>query len=142
MPKFKKYRSEKLVNINTANYAVDWGGDCRSKFQKQVKVWLHPYWKMDICLEEMPVPGTRYSFDLVNLSKMIIVETNGIQHSQYNSFFHGKNRFNFHEQIVRDEAKREWSVANGFTLVEIEPTDLPLTREFFFKNYGIQLTPV
>ena len=139
MPKFKKWRSEKLVSINPQKYKIDWDGKSRSKFQSNVKKWFQQFWKMDICVEEMPMPGTRCKLDFANLSKKIIVEVNGAQHSEFSPFFHGKNRWNFHDQIVRDSAKREWAEANGFQLIEIELEDLPLTSNFIKSKFRIEL---
>lgn len=139
MPRFKTYRGERLINISTARYRAKWEGKTRSKFQTAVKAWLKPYWQWDICLEEMPVPGTRLKCDLVNLTRMVVLETSGQQHVEFNKHFHNNNRWLFHHQIVRDEAKREWAEANGFKFVEIYMEDLPLTKEFFLEKYQLKL---
>jgi hypothetical protein len=139
MPKFKKYNSPYYANINPSRYRVKWDGDTRSKFQTQVKRWMRPYWQYDVCLEEMPVVGTRLRCDLVNLTRKIIIETSGKQHNEYNKHFHQKSRQKFHEQIRRDEVKREWAKQNSFTFIEIFVEDMPLTEKFFFEKYGIEL---
>lgn len=135
----QRFRSQRLVNINIAKYKVVWDGDCRSKFQKQVKQWLQSYWQDDICVEEFPVPGTKLRCDLVNLTKKIIVETSGLQHVNFTPYFHPKGRFDWHGQIVRDDHKREWAETNGYIFVEIYPEDMPLNKEFFKKNYSIEI---
>jgi hypothetical protein len=139
MPRFKAYRSERLINVAPARYKVDWDAKTRSKFQSSVKSWMRQFWQFDVCLEEMPVPGTRLKCDLVNLTRMVIIEASGQQHVEFNKHFHNNNRWAFHHQIVRDEAKREWAESNGFVFVEIYPDDMPLTKEFFSERYGLVL---
>ena len=136
---FKKINSQKPVNITVQKYLVKWEGKCRSKFQLSVKQWLKPYWQWDICLEELLVPGSRMTCDLVNLTKRIIVEVSGEQHQNFNPHFHNNCRHQWVGQIRRDAAKEEWAVQNGFQFVEIFPDDLPLSEKFFKDKYDIEL---
>jgi len=139
MPRVKKFRSDRLVLVKTGPYRVKWDGECRSKFQANVKKWLEPYWHNHLCVEEWPIPGTRLRIDLVNLTLKVIVETSGAQHVKFTPYFHTDNRFNWHGQIKRDEHKREWAEANGFKFVEIYDEDMPLTKQFFKEKYDIDL---
>ncbi len=136
---FKKVNSQKSCNVNIIKYMVNWNGKCRSKFQFQVKQWLKPYWANHVCLEEMLVPGSRMTFDLVNISKRVIVETSGSQHEDFCPHFHNNSRAAWLAQLSRDRMKREWAEQNDFILVEIFPKDLPLTPDFFKKNYDLDL---
>lgn len=133
MPHFKRFNSNRTQFINPSKYLVNWTGKTRSKFQTAVKEWFRPFWEKHLCLEEMPVPGTRMKCDLVNLTKKIIVETSGAQHLEYNEHFHQGNRWNFLKQFKRDEDKRTWAEQNGFIFIEIYPEDMPLTKEFFLR---------
>ena len=136
---FQKLKTQKTVNVNISKYLINWEGDCRSKFQKNVKLWLKPYWKHDICLEELLIPGSRMTCDLVNLSKKIVLEVSGDQHLDFNPYFHNNCRMQWHAQILRDANKQTWSEQNGFTFVEIYPEDLPLSAKFFKDKYDIDL---
>lgn len=137
--KLKKLRSNAEVNINIAKYRVKWDAKCRSKFQFDLKQWFRKYWQSHICLEEFRIPGCLLKVDLINLNKRIMVEMNGVQHEGFNKHFHRNNRCNFLSQMTRDQLKREWAAANGFTIVEIEPKDLPLTLEFFREKYDLEI---
>lgn len=132
--KFKRLNSQRTVNVNVAKYAIKWDGKSASKFQKGVKDFLRPYWQSYICLEEFPVPGSRLRCDLINLSLKIMVEVNGQQHEEFNPFFHNESRLSYLGQIKRDVAKITWGEQNGFKYIEIQPKDLPLTKEFFNKQ--------
>jgi hypothetical protein len=120
-------------------YLIDWDGTTRSKFQSGVKAYLRPYWENYVCYEEMPVVGTRMTFDLVNMSKRLVIEVQGAQHSKANKFFHGKTGHKFLEQLDRDRQKVEWCKLNDFQLIEIYPENLPLTLDFFRTVYSISI---
>ncbi len=137
--KVTRIGSNKNAELNISKYRIDWKKKCRSKFQDNVKAWLKEYWWTHVCMEEVRLPGTRMRFDLINVTKRIVVEINGAQHDKYNKHFHRSSRVNFHDQIVRDQLKREWAEANNFKFVEIYPEDLPLTVEFFKEKFNINL---
>ena len=138
--RFKKLGSTKLGIVKSPEkLRVKWNAPCRSKFQKAVKQFLEKYWFHHQVFEELPIPGTALRCDLVNLTKRIIVESNGIQHDRYNKFFHRGSVDVFLEQIQRDEKKRMWAEHNGFRLIEIYESDLPLTAEFFKKQFDLTL---
>lgn len=123
----------------TAPYKVDWTARQGSRFSKDVLDFLHAYWKHDVVLSEWPVVGTRMRYDFVNLTRKIIIESDGVQHGSYNPHFHNGIRDKFKDQIKRDLEKEDIARVNGFTLVRIMPSDLPLTREFFKTKFNITL---
>jgi len=134
--------SGKLVNVPTTPYQVDWDGKQGSKFSKDVLDFLRPYWKNDKgVLAEWPVAGSRMRYDFVNLSRKIIIESDGVQHDRPNTFHHGKvyTETNYLAQIKRDLDKDTIAEKNGFILVRIKPSDLPLTKEWFKEKYNIDL---
>lgn len=137
--KVKKLNSNYEVSISVPKYRLSWDKPCRSKFQFDVKQWLKKYWLNHVCLEEFRIPGSRLMCDMVNLTKRAVIETNGVQHDEFNTHFHKGSRANFLSQIKRDESKRVWAEANDFVMIEIVPTDLPLTVDFFKEKYGFSI---
>lgn len=118
-------------------YLVDWNGGTRSKGQTALKRFLYRYWSGDIVCEEFPVVGSKMTFDLINFSKKIIIEHQGIQHQKFVKHFHGSRVGKFLGQIKRDMKKHEWAELNGFSLVETYSED-DFTYEFFLDR-GIEL---
>ncbi len=137
--KLKSVRSDHEVSVNVARYMIDWDAKCRSKYQWEIKQWLRQYWHHHICLEEFLLPGSRLRCDFVNLTRKAIIEMNGVQHDKYNKHFHRGSRLNFMSQVTRDQIKRDWANANGFVLIEIQPSDLPLTTTFFKEKYNLEI---
>jgi len=87
-------------------------------------------------MEEMPLVGTLMKFDLVNISKKIVCEVMGSQHTKFNKHFHGtKNKFL--GQVKRDLKKHEWCELNDFRLVEVY-SEKELTYSFFLEQ-GVEL---
>jgi len=137
--KLKKLNSNQEANINIAKYRIKWDAKCRSNFQYDVKQWFRRYWQNHVCLEEFTIPGSRLKVDLVNLNKRFLVEIDGLQHTNYNKHFHKGNRSAWLDQMRRDSYKRNWAEDNGFTLLIVEPQDLPLTLDFFRTKYEVEI---
>ncbi len=136
--KFKTL-SGKIKTINITRHIASLDKKSRSKFQYNVKqFFLENGWSKHLVCEELPVAGTRMTIDLINLSKKIAVEVHGSQHSKMNKFFH-RNVFDFQDQMIRDDQKREYLELNGFKLVEIWEKDMPLTKESVKEKFGIIL---
>ena len=131
--------SGRIKDIRTTPYLVDWHADQGSEFSSEVLDFLFPFWKKDVILSEWPVAGTRMRYDYVNLSKKIIIETDGEQHSQYSPYFHNNSRAKYLAQIKRDVLKDKIAELNGFKMVRINPSDLPITKEFFKRQFDITL---
>lgn len=129
----------KLKDIPVHKHLIDWSGDSLSHFQEDVKDFMYPYWKHDVVCEELPVAGTKMRLDIINLTRRIIIEVNGIAHLDPQSHFHNGSRINWLNQVKRDMAKHRWAEINGYKLVEIEPEDMPLTKSFFKERYDIDL---
>ena len=128
-----------VQNVNVSDYLINWNKNSLSIFQKDVKTFLKRYWKNQIILEEMPVPGSRMRVDFVNLTLRIAIEVNGAQHVSFNKHMHGGDSDKYREQIARDLKKMQWCQKNNLKFVEIYPDDMPLTKEWFSKNYSIIL---
>ena len=117
------------------NYLIDWEKPSRSKVQKKVKDLLYPHWRFDIVYEEMPLVGSRMTFDFYNANKQIALEVDGNQHYSYNKFFHAGNRQNFFKQIHRDDQKEVFCEKNGITLIRIFENEK--INEELFKKIGL-----
>jgi len=128
-------RERKLKN--PARYRVDWCGSTRSKGQTALKKFLYPYWKDRIILEEMPLVGSKMTFDIVNITDKLIIEHQGEQHQKFIKHFHGTRVSKFLGQIKRDMKKHEWAELNGFSLLETY-SEKDFTYDFFLSK-GIEL---
>jgi hypothetical protein len=64
-----------------------------------------------------------FDFHLPNLN--IVVEVQGVQHTEFNPHFHGTAE-NFKAQKHRDRMKMEWCHINDMALVCINHTEIPI----------------
>ena len=132
--------SGRLISKNVNKYKIKWSKPSRSKLQFNVKQFLKPYWKYQVCFEEFPVYGTRMSVDLVNFTKKIAIEVNGPQHKEFNKFFHGNSKAKYLDSIRRDWKKTEWLEKNGFKLIEIEHDEVEgLSVDFIKNKFGVSI---
>lgn len=130
-------------DISYIPYLIDWDPAREvSAPQGRVKAFLRPYWQNDCVLEEAKlIPDRkRLRFDLINLSKQIVVEVSPEQHSAFNPFFHGSVA-GFRASLKRDLSKSQWAELNGFTFCELVSEDLaqPLTAKLFAERFGLIL---
>ena len=116
---------------------IDWDSDCKSGIQKDVKNQVKPYWFADVVFEEFPVAGTRLSLDFYNANKKVAIEVQGKQHTRHVPFFHGQNKYNFVNQLRRDQDKASFCELNNITLIEIYEEDE--LNEKFFISKGVTL---
>lgn len=133
-----KVNNNKFVTVNVAPYVINWDAKAPSAGAQQVKEFIKKHCKTNIWLEEFRIPKTLLRADFVNLTHKFVIEFNGRQHSQYVKHFH-RSRAGYLESIKRDVQKIEEWERNGFAVVEIEKSDLPLTKEWFSDNYKIWL---
>jgi len=119
--------------VNYQKYRINWDIEGRSKFQKRTKDFLRPFWEKYIICEEFPLPGTRLTFDFFNINKLIAIEVQGQQHLKYIPYFH-QNKNNFINQMERDAQKTKFCQINNIQLIEIYPSDEPLTVNFFSEK--------
>lgn len=121
---------------NLRKYLVNWDASSRSKFQATVKKFIKKYWDQDVVFEEFPLVGSRLSLDFYNANKKIAIEVQGQQHVKYVEFFHG-NRFNYLEQLKRDEKKETFCSLNKIKLVTIYQNDI--IDKHLFESQGVIL---
>tara|TARA_Y100000592_G_scaffold74430_1_gene116053 strand:- start:1143 stop:1553 length:411 start_codon:yes stop_codon:yes gene_type:complete len=135
--KFKTLIGRTRSITNAKKYRIDWSGPSKSKIQRRVKLFLEEYWHNHIVFEEFPVAGTKLSLDFYNANKKVAIEVQGKQHVKHVPFFHGKNKYNFVNQLRRDQDKATFCEINGITLVEIYEED-ELNKKFFTSK-GVAL---
>lgn len=90
----------------------------KSKLQKIVGEYLQQNYPRAGTLEEFSIPGSRMHCDYFIPSYGLVIEINGIQHYEKNSFFH-KEQGAFAKQVNRDIVKQLWAEKNGFIFIEI-----------------------
>lgn len=134
---FLDLKGRPKVLKNARRYYVDWNSGTRSKGQTALKKFLYPYWNGKIIFEEMPVVGSKMTFDIVNVTDKLIIEHQGEQHQKYIKHFHGSRVSKFLGQIKRDMKKHEWAKINGFTLLETY-SEKDFTYDFFLER-GVEL---
>lgn len=128
----------KSIYKNCSKYRINWTKKERSKFQTDVKLFLFPFLESHIVFSEFPVFGSRMKIDIFDATTKVAYEINGKQHNAYVPFF-AKNRSGYLKQIKRDCKKAKWCEDNGILLVEIFPSDMPVTKQWFIDTYGIYL---
>ncbi len=130
----------RLKDIPVSQYRVDWMADQGSQFSSEVLDFFEPYWRHDFVVAELPVAGRdQMRYDFVNLTKHVILETDGIAHYDPKSHFHGGSKAKWLAQIKRDELKNQMARRNGLTMIRIQPDNLPLTKEWVEETFGITL---
>ena len=78
--------------------------------------------------------------DILNATNKIAIEVQGLQHEQFNKFFHKNSRTNYLEGIKRDYQKGRWLEQNNFKLVEIRQEEVDdLSVEFFMEKFQVLL---
>lgn len=71
-----------------------------------------------LLLEEFTIPGTKLSLDFYMPNNNLAFEYQGVQHGEFNEFFH-KDKAGFKKQIERDDRKKQWCDLNDIDLVVI-----------------------
>lgn len=82
-----------------------------------------------------PVTGGNFNLELdcYDSDLKLAVEYNGIQHYEYNKFFH-RNKEHFLNQKYRDELKKRMTKDNGITLIEVPYNVKPEKIEGYLRN--------
>lgn len=137
--KLPHYSSNKLVNVNLAEYVIDWERAV-SKPQKAVTDFVRPFWIADYVLSELRIPGSLFRLDIVNITKMIVIEVSPDSvHKNFNPFMH-KDRAGFLKKLKADQAKIKWIETAGFQYVELTDSDIKnLSSELFQTKFDIYL---
>lgn len=110
----------KIHSWNLSVYVSDNKRQLRSSLHLKARELLQEYYRADMILEELTVPGEHLFLDFFLPSKKMVVEVQGPQHYQYTPHFHGigpSGIKTFMEAKARDERKSEWCDINGFKLI-------------------------
>ena len=126
----------RATNKNVHSRLIDWNAKSKSKFQKEIKELLYPYWKNHVVYEEFPVYSTRLTLDLYNATKNIAIEAQGSQHTEFNPFFH-KSQHDLLHQYKNDILKRQFCELNKIELVEIFYEEKNKLSTAFLKEIGV-----
>ena len=136
--KVQKINSKLYVNISYNKYKIDWD-KAPSKGQQVLQKFLYPYWKTQIVLSEMRIPGSRLRCDIVNCNKKVIIEYSPKHHTEYTKHFH-KNVIGWLNALSRDNEKMKWAEKNNFQFIEIIESDLKkLSYDFFINEFNLYL---
>jgi hypothetical protein len=132
----------RLLDINgrprfkrVSNRFIDWNGESKSKFQRNIKLCLKPLWSHHVVYEEFPIYGSRYTLDFFNATAKIAIEGQGKQHTQFTKYFQ-KSEFDYLKQLKIDEAKRRFCELNDIELIEVFYEDLNKLSTKFMKDLG------
>lgn len=129
-----KTATGRFKDIPMHKYVIDWDGEQDSKESKRLAEFLRPYWKHDVVCSQVPVAGSRMSYDYVNVSKKIIIEHDGQQHDRLVLGFFHRTREDYKNQIKRDVLKDQLAELNGFKMVRTKPDDLDKLSPAWFKE--------
>jgi very-short-patch-repair endonuclease len=117
-----KLRNGQKVKINLTGNRLEAATFFRSKFQQSVADYLRQEYPQDLIFTEVHIPGEGFVLDFFIPSMALVVEAQGIQHTEHVRFFHPTIR-DFHNQQDRDSAKGEWCAINKFRLMEFHPNE-------------------
>lgn len=137
--KFPKLNSNSLVNVNLAEYKIDWDHKVSAP-QKAVVDFLKPFWISDLVLAELRIPGSLLRIDITNIDKKIMLEVSPKSvHQVFNLWIH-KDRAGFLKKLKADQQKIAWIEKAGFQFVELVDEDIKnLSRELFRDKFNIIL---
>ena len=106
-------------NWNVANYDVSKDDKRRrSDLHLRCRDILNQVFVLDTVCEEVPLPGTKLTFDFYLPQRQVAIECQGEQHYKYIPHFHG-SRMGFLNSRRRDMDKRDWCDINGISLIEL-----------------------
>lgn len=117
--KFKTLQGREVnINLTSSRYPIRSREASRSHGQYHLGRQLKSIYNSSVILEEFGIPGSRLSLDFFIPNRSLAFEFQGIQHDEFNPFFHN-SRKDFDSQKTRDSEKRQWCDLNKITLVEI-----------------------
>lgn len=113
-----KTLSGQLVNWKLSNRIPKLSERVGSKLHQRCRDLLYKVFPCTAILEEVRLPRSRLSFDFFLPSRLLALEVQGSQHSNYNGFYH-KNKLDFVKQLSRDSFKKQFCELNNIRLVEL-----------------------
>lgn len=118
----KEYR----LDTRRSSYPMRTEAASPSKIQFACAQLLRRKFPVSTILEEVTLPGHKLRLDFFIPDLKLVVEINGTQHTEFNTFFY-KTRRAFLDAQARDSSKAEICEMNNWTLITVEsPEDLSL----------------
>ncbi len=130
----KKLNSTREVLLNIAKYRINWDTDGSSKPERLFRDLIKPYWKNSIILFQVIIPGSLLRLDFLNVTKKLLVEIDGKQHSEFNKHFHNNSRANYLASIKRDLQKEKWAEDNNIKVLHLNEADLKVFSPQYIKE--------
>jgi hypothetical protein len=121
--------------LSEKKYSINWNANSLSLFQFNVKQFFKKYWWEDVVGEEVILPQTRLRVDLINFTKKVAVEVNGLFHVEYTPYFQNSVE-DFEKQVYRDVLKEHLLEKNGFQVIEIYEKNMPLKEDLIVSVFG------
>jgi len=87
---------------------------------QEVLVELGLFFEREVILDSLP--NSRFDFRFSHNGKKYMLEYDGIQHFEYNSFFHNNDEENLKKQKERDIMKMQHALAAGYYFIRIDYT--------------------
>lgn len=125
----------KVRPLSVKRFLINYDSPSLSLFQSSVKKFFQPFWSEDVVCEEVILPDTKLRVDIMNFTKKVAIEVNGLFHVQYSPHFQ-KTEEDFEKQVFRDVYKEHLLQKNGFEVLEIYEKNMPLTPEWITKTFG------
>jgi hypothetical protein len=132
--KWKTYNGN-IRPLSSKKYKIKWNAKSASLFQFKVKSFFKDFWLDDEVGEEVLLPNTKLRVDLVNFTRKIAIECNGLFHIQHTPYFQ-KTKNDFERQVFRDVYKEHLLEINGFQVIEIYEKNLPLSGRWITETFG------
>lgn len=121
--KFKTLNNKEVrLEILPSRYPVRSRTQSKSVGQYNLGRMIRSIYGMQaLLLEEFPIPEERLFLDFYMPHHKLAFEFQGVQHDNFNKFFHG-DKSGFERSRVRDQRKKEWCDINDITLIEVRNT--------------------
>ncbi len=117
--KFKTLNGREIrLQLEASKYPLRSAERSPSKGQYNLGVRIQEIYSGSVILEEFVLPGSKLSVDFFVPDSKIAFEFHGIQHDEFNKFFHG-DKSDLEKQKKRDNSKKEWCQLNNITLIEV-----------------------
>ncbi len=114
----KEYR----LDTRRSSYPMRSEAASPSKIQYACSKVLREKFPVSTILEEVTLPGHKLRLDFFLPDLRLVVEVNGTQHTEYNTFFY-KTRRAFLEAQARDSDKATLCAMNNWTLYTVENSE-------------------
>lgn len=109
---------EVRIDLNASRYPIRSRQSSKSIGQFHLGQQLRAIYNGVVILEEFGIPDSRLSLDFFIPNRRLAFEFQGVQHDEYNPFFH-ETKADFERQKTRDADKRYWCEKNKITLIEV-----------------------